>query len=725
MRLVAWAGRFEPHDFEWRRRDGAVIRVRSNPMPGGGLVTTYTDITARKMSEETLLKLSSAVEQTADLVMITDHNGVIEYVNPGFEAVTGYSRAEAVGQTPRFLKSGHQDRAFYRQLWDTVLSGRVFRDVLVNQKRSGESYFEDRTITPVKDSIGTITHFVATGRDITEQKLAERAMQALIEGTAAAVGEEFFRSLVRHLAQALGVRHALIAEISGPARDRIVTRAVWSVNGFAHDFEHALAGGPCSGILRKQEYIYPQGAREAFPRDELLERMEVESFLGTSLRSSAGEVLGLLAVMDGEPMEQVVHARALLKIFGARAGAELERERAAAALHASELQLRQSQKMDAVGQLAGGIAHDFNNLLTVIGGRSALLLQRLSPTDPGRSDVELISKTANRAAQLTRQLLAFSRRQILELRVVDVNAVVTSMQSLLRRLIGEHIELTVRPDPSLARVKADPGQLEQIVMNLAVNARDAMPQGGHLTIETQNATLDAAYARSHPGAEPGPYVMLAVSDTGIGMDAETQSRVFEPFFTTKEVGKGTGLGLAMVYGIVKQSGGYIALSSELGHGTMFELYLPRVDASEEVVGTTAGSGEMPGGSEIVLLVEDEGDVRDLAREILEGLGYTVLTAGSPEDALEIGRQRREPIHLLLTDVIMPGMSGRVLADRLRAARPDLRVLYTSGYTDDAIDRHGVLDAGMAFLQKPFTPEALARKVGEVLRAAGKVGSSEL
>ncbi|HLF49549.1 MAG TPA: ATP-binding protein, partial [Methylomirabilota bacterium] len=716
-RQMARARQFKPHHFEWRRRDGTVVDIRGNPLPGGGIVNTFTDVTALKAANQTLLKLSSAIEQTADMVMITSRAGVIEYVNPAYEAVTGYTREQALGRTPRLLKSGQHDRAFYRELWDTILSGRVYRGVLVNRKRSGDAYFEDETITPLTDAAGTVTHFVSTGRDITEQTLAERAMHAIVEGTAGTVGEEFFRSLVRHLAQALGVRYTIVGELIGPAKDRALTRAVWSGSDFGHDFEYTLADSPCAEVVGGEQKLYTSGVRAAFPRDEILGQMQADGYLGMPLEASSGKVLGVLVVMDDAPLKNVARAQSLLKIFAARAGAELEREQAAAALHEREMQLRQAQKMEAIGQLAGGIAHDFNNLLTVIGGRSALLLQQMSSDDPARRNIELIGKTAERAAQLTRQLLAFSRRQILELRVLDLNAVLVGMEPLLHRLIGEHITLTNRTDSSLWRAKGDVGQLEQVIMNLAVNARDAMPEGGQLAIETGNVTLDAVYAQSHPGAVPGPYVMLAVSDTGIGMDEVTLSHAFEPFFTTKETGKGTGLGLAMVYGIVKQSGGYVSVDSEPGHGATFRIYLPRVEETAAAGGTTAEPGVWPRGTETVLLVEDEEGVRELAHEILKTLGYTVLEARRPEEALQIADQRPGPIHLLLTDVIMPGMSGPTLAGRLLSGRPGLKVLYMSGYTDGSIVQHGVLAAGTALLQKPFTLDALARKVREALDSA--------
>jgi two-component system, cell cycle sensor histidine kinase and response regulator CckA len=380
-----------------------------------------------------------------------------------------------------------------------------------------------------------------------------------------------------------------------------------------------------------------------------------------------------------------------------------------------EEQLRQSQKMDAIGRLAGGIAHDFNNLLTVIAGRAQMILSRIRPEEPIHRDATLVRTTADRAAALTQQLLAFSRKQVLQPQVLNLNRVVTGMQPMLARLIGEDIDLSVVPAEGLGRTKADPGQLEQVIVNLVVNARDAMPEGGRLTIETADVEIDAAYASRHFSVAAGPYVMLAVTDTGSGMDEPTRSRVFEPFFTTKGPGKGTGLGLATVYGIVKQSGGDIQLYSEVGHGTSFKIYLPRVaeqviDALDARPAITA----MPRGEETVLLVEDEPEVRDLAHEILEGSGYTVLQACDPQEAVLMAERHAGPIRLLLTDVIMPRQSGRALAERLRPQRPEMHVLYMSGYTNEAIVRHGVLEPDTMFIQKPFTPAALGQKVREAL-----------
>ncbi len=379
-----------------------------------------------------------------------------------------------------------------------------------------------------------------------------------------------------------------------------------------------------------------------------------------------------------------------------------------------EEQLMHAQKMEAVGRLAGGVAHDFNNMLTVISGYNQMILDQLSPLDPMRGYAEEILKASDRAAALTNQLLAFSRRQIVQPRVFSVNEALSQTEKMLRRLIGEDIVLTLNLHRETGNIRADPGHLEQAIFNLATNARDAMPKGGRLTIETANTSLDDMYSRTHLGVQPGDYVMIAVTDSGHGMDLETKRRIFEPFFTTKERGKGTGLGLATVYGIVKQAGGDIWVYSELGKGTTFKLYFPRV--SDPVSQGGDGGPAVPAheGHETVLVVEDEQGVRDLTAKMLKRMGYTVLVAGSGAEALEISRAQAGPISLLVTDVIMPNLSGAQLAAQLRNDRPGLKVLYVSGYTETTVIDHGALDAGADFLPKPFTKEGLSRKVREIL-----------
>jgi len=384
-----------------------------------------------------------------------------------------------------------------------------------------------------------------------------------------------------------------------------------------------------------------------------------------------------------------------------------------------EEQVMLSKKMEAIGRLAGGVAHDFNNILTAIGGYTDLLLADLPPDDHRRHDVEEIYQAAQRAAGLTQQLLAFSRRQVLQPKVIDLNALVPEIEKMLRRLIGEDILFATVLHPHLGNVRADPGQIEQVIVNLAVNARDAMPDGGRLTIETRNVELDAEYAVDHPTVKPGRYVMLAVTDSGIGMDEETKSRIFEPFFTTKVRGKGTGLGLATVYGIVQQTGGHIWPYSEPGRGTTMRVYLPRVDAPADAIEHPSDAApDTLRGNETILVVEDEAPVRAVTRQLLERNGYTVLEApdGAAALALVDGAAGSRHIDLLLTDVIMPGMSGRELADKLKARRPNVRVLFMSGYTDDAVVRHGMLEPGLAYLEKPFRPPMLLKKVRGVLQS---------
>ena len=383
-----------------------------------------------------------------------------------------------------------------------------------------------------------------------------------------------------------------------------------------------------------------------------------------------------------------------------------------------EMQLLQAQKMEAVGRLAGGVAHDFNNLLTAIFGYSDLLAEELAANSPALADLQEIRTAATRAAGLTRQLLAFSRQQVLQPVVLSINDVIENIESMLRRLLGEDIELETHLAPDVGNAKADPGQLEQVLMNLAVNSRDAMPTGGKLTVETANVTLSNDYAEAHRPVAPGDYVMLAVSDSGVGMDGAIKARLFEPFFTTKEVGRGTGLGLATVYGIVKQSGGHIWAYSEPGHGATFKVYLPRVQSPiEELKKEVPATGTLEG-TETILLAEDEELLRPLARALLAKLGYRVLEASNAAAALELARTHPGEIHLLISDVVMPGQSGLQLARQLAPGRPNMKVLFMSGYTDEAIVRHGLLDPGTNFLQKPFTPAMLAKKVREVLDANG-------
>jgi two-component system cell cycle sensor histidine kinase/response regulator CckA len=507
-----------------------------------------------RSAEEMLQKLRHSVEQSPDLVMITDCAGVLEYVNPAFEILTGYSSGEVLGQTLGILKSDQQAGELYEEMWDTVLSGKVFHGTVMNRKKNGETFVIEKVITPLRNPRGRITHFISTGRDITDQRKLES-------------------------------------------------------------------------------------------------------------------------------------------------------------------QLQQAQKMDAIGLLAGGVAHDFNNLLLVISAYAELVLDSLAAEDPSRKKMDEIITAVRRAADLTRQLLAFGRKQIQSLQVLDLNTVVGEISSILPRLIREDIQLVFVPGAELVKVRADPSQIEQVVMNLATNARDAMPRGGKLTIETANVCLDQAYVQEHVIVPAGEYALLTVSDSGEGIATKDLNHIFEPFYTTKEVGKGTGLGLATVYGIVKQSAGFIWVYSEPGQGTTFKIYLPRVVRAGEVQHFPRVVESSPRGLETLLLVEDEAAVRASTGEFLVRCGYTLVTARNGEDALQVSRDYSGPIHLMITDVVMPKMGGPQLAAQLLAERPDMKALFVSGYAENTVLRHGTMNVTGRFLSKPFSLSTLANKVREVLEAS--------
>jgi two-component system cell cycle sensor histidine kinase/response regulator CckA len=525
---------------------------------------------------------------------------------------------------------------------------------------------------PRRDAQGRIIGLVGVARDITGLKQADETIRRL----STAVGQSPTAVIITDPTGRIVYVNRKFTEITGYSSDEVVGKN-----------PRLLKSGKTSGEQYRQ--LWSTILSGAIWRGEYQNRRKNGDFYWASatiapVKDENGTITNFVATQ-----EDVTETRSL------------------------EAQLRQAQKMEAVGRLAGGVAHDFNNLLTVITSYSQLLLEDMAAADPRRADLGEILRAATAAAELTRQLLAFSRQQVLEPRVLNLNDVLAAAGKMLQRLIGEDVALQLTLAPDLGNVKADPGQIEQVIMNLAVNARDAMPDGGKLTIETANIDLDTSYAAQHAVVTPGAYVLVTVTDTGSGMDEPTKARLFEPFFTTKEIGKGTGLGLATVYGIVKQSNGYIWVYSERGHGTSFKVYLPRVSDM-----TAPAAEARPlfanGGTETILLAEDASGVRAAAEEILKRLGYTVLVANDGHTALELAAARTDTIHLLVTDVIMPEMSGRQLADRLQQQRPGLKVLYVSGYTDDAIVRHGMLEPGIAFLQKPFTPQTLARKVREVL-----------
>ncbi len=615
------------------------------------------------------------LDSALDAVITMDASGIITGWNPQAERVFGWSQREAIGRTlastiipPQYRDAHGRGLERFLATGEGPLMNR--RIEITGLRRDGREFPVELTVTPLRsDDAWTFSAFL---RDITERKQADEALSRLVS----------------------------IVESSD---DAIISKTLEGVIQSWNSAAERLFGYAAQEVIGQPiSILVPSDRPDEVPAIlERLKRGERVAHFETVRRRKDGREIPVSLTIS--PIRDAAGT-----IVGASAISRDITERKQA-----EEQLRQLQKMEAVGRLAGGVAHDFNNIMTAILGFSEVMLVDLEEDHPLRRDIEEIRNAGQRAVSLTEQLLAFSRKQILAPQVLDLNALVAEMRKMLRRLIGEDIELVTMVEPALDRVKADPGQLQQVIANLAVNARDAMPKGGKLTIETRNVELDEAYARNHAEVMPGRYVMLAVSDTGTGMDEETKTRLFEPFFTTKEQGKGTGLGLATVYGIVKQSGGSIWVYSEPEHGTTFKIYLPQAEetAEQPAAGPTARSSR---GSETVLLVEDEDAVRALARRALETKGYTVLDARNGEEALRICQRHASPIHVLVTDVVMPRMSGRELADRLAPLGPNLKVLYMSGYTDDAIVHHGVLDPGVDFLQKPFTPDALARKLREVL-----------
>ena len=629
---------------------------------------------ARRQGEE---RFRALIEHGADAVALIAPDGTLLFASQSTQRLLGFPPAELVGRPSSERVHPDDIPRVQAALADIVASpGTPLALGLRWRHKDGRWRYIDAVAVNrlVEPAVGAI---VVNFRDDTERRQAETALRE---------SEERYRTLVE------GVRDVIFA-LSPEGTITSLNPAFDTITGWRRDEWVGRAF---------ERLVHPEDLPHAL---ELLGRV-VRGELRPVSQFRVGTAKGDYRMVEFSATPQLLEQR-LIGILGI--GRDVT-ERVQL-----EQQLRQAQKMEAVGRLAGGIAHDFNNILTAITGYADLLLEDLSASDPRREDVDEVRKAAERAAGLTRQLLAFSRQQVLQPKVIDVNALVGDLEKMLGRLLGEDIALSTRLDPAVGRVKADAGQLEQVLMNLAVNARDAMPEGGKLSIEGVNVDLDERYAADHYPARPGPYVMLAVTDTGVGMSEETQAHMFEPFFTTKEKGKGTGLGLATVYGIIKQSGGFIWVYSELGRGSTFKIYLPRV----EEVGTSSAApapaaAPAPRGTETVLVAEDEPPVRAIARQVLERQGYTVLEAATAERALDIAAQYSGAIHLLLTDVIMPGMNGQELATRLAHVRPETRVIFMSGYTDDAVMRHGVLQPGSTYMQKPFTPDAIARKVREVL-----------
>jgi PAS domain S-box-containing protein len=669
-----------------RHKDGSPVCVLANVVlheesSGPDVIqSTIIDITERKRAEEALLLFRTLIDRSNDGIEVIDpETGRFLDVNETACQAHGYTRDEYLTLSVRDVAPTSDPSAWAHNLEQLRQLGSRLH-VGLHRRKDGSTFPVEVNITYIRLQRDYI---VAVVRDITERKRAE----------------ETVRQSEERLRQAVRVSHLGIFD-----HDHVTDTVYWSpeeraIHGW--EAERAPTVAEFVGILHPEDRARIAAAihRAHDPAGDGL--FDVEQRI---IRPD-GEVRWLVTrsqtFFEGEGA-----ARRPVRTVGAvRDVTELKR---------LEEQFRLAQKMEAVGQLAGGVAHDFNNLLTVINGLSELAFYQMHPEDPSRKLIAEILQAGERAAVLTRQLLAFGRKQVLQPQVLDVNVLLGELMKMLMRLLGENIGLRLEADANLGLVKVDPGQFEQAVMNLVVNARDAMPAGGRLTIETRNAELDEDYNRQHPDAMPGQYVLVAVSDTGHGMDAVTRARIFEPFFTTKEPGRGTGLGLAMVYGFVKQSGGHIEAQSELGRGTTFKVYLPRTDETVSYGRSSQDFVMAPGGTETLLLVEDQDAVRTFARHVLLERGYTVLEARDGEEAFRVAQQCPGPIHLLVTDVVMPRMNGRQLAELLARDRPKLRVLFMSGYADEAITRCGLPEAGAAFLQKPFNTIRLARMVREVL-----------
>jgi len=685
-------------DLEVIRKDGtkafdelSVSLIRDSEGKPVGFRGIARDVTERKRAEEALRhseeRYRTILESIQEGYFETDLDGNYTFVNDANCRYLGYTREELIGMNYRqHTEEKIVGRLYphYRELYRT---GKPIESLQFEAlRKDGTKVIYETSVTLMRDSKGKPIGVRGVSRDITERKRAEEALRH---------SEERYRTIIESiedgyyeedLAGNFDFFNESMCRIYGYPKEELLglnykqyTDEETAKKLFQVFNEMYRTGNPCN------EYSY-----------ELIRKDGAKRYIEAS------------ASLKRDPSGKPIGFRGVVRDITERKQAEEEK------LSLQE-QLRQSQKMEAIGQLAGGVAHDFNNLLTVIKGYSQLSLFDLKENDPLRGNIQEIEKATQRATDLTRQLLAFSRRQILDFKVLDLNALLKDLEKMLRRIIGEDIELVTLSSEDLGRVKIDPSQIEQVIFNLAVNARDAMPSGGKLTVETANVELDEVYAHAHVGVIPGRYVSLSVSDTGVGMSQEVKEKVFEPFFTTKAKGKGTGLGLSMVYGIVKQSNGNIWIYSEPGRGTTFKINLPRI---EEALDTLRGRDEtdfFPGGNETVLLVEDDELVRDLAYRLLKQQGYRVLVAVNGEEALGVVREHDgETIHLLLADIVMPLMGGKELADKLKIFRPDVKVLYTSGYADDAIVHHGVLDPGTYFLQKPFSLKTLSNKVREVL-----------
>ena len=704
-------------------------------------------------AESELKKFYRAAEQSPSQLVITDPNGIIEYANPRFCEVTGFSRDEIVGQTPRLFKSGRMSSDFYRTLWKTLLSGIEWQGEFLNRRRDGSLYWERASIAPIKDSDGTITHFVKVAEDVTERKRAEESQRRslkLSEAITAANLRFIETGSLTHMASVLldscmtitNSPFGMLYELLPSGNADVLALCLASFDPISEepvfrDIQYDIRRhGHYEANHHPSIFFAPvsEGTTVVMnsPGDNRWKGCDcplctpaLTTFVGIPLKVGTN-VIGMLGLANrdgGYPNDDIREMEKYGQTCAlaiASAKAELDRKQA-------REQLRQAQKMEAIGQLAGGIAHDFNNLLTVINGYSTLLLQKITNNDQMRKEVEQILNAGERASTLIRQLLAFGRRQMLEPRLLNINTLIAGLHKILCRLIGENVTLSTKLAVDVGMVKADPSQIEQIIMNLVINARDALERGGTITVETANRYLDRDFVRKNGGSVAGDYVLITVRDTGMGMSEEIIGRIFEPFFTTKEQGYGTGLGLATVYGIVKQSNGYIQVQSVVGMGTEFRVYLPRVaetmnqNMGGDILPLTAERGATTG---LILIVEDERAVLDLSAITLRTHGYDVLTAPGPQEALKLFERFSEKIDLLLTDVMMPSMSGPDMVQIMLAKRPDLKVVFMSGYTDERLSVSDFSEERLTFIMKPFNPASLVNLISDNIRRPDGQASPE-
>jgi len=715
------------HEFEHIGRRMMLLnarRVVRNAEKTPLILLAIEDITEAKRASEDASRLAAIVESSNDAIIGKDLDGTILSWNKAAERMYGYSAEEAVGKPISIIVPEGREEESSAILARVAKGEHVEHFETLRKKKDGTLLDVSLTMSPIRDSEGGIVGASTVERDVTERKRRQDKI-ARLRDVLRAIGD-LLQVIIRERDKEAMIKGVCEAFSSCYPANAIV---VLDENGNVAASAESGLGGDFAPLLE----LFAAGNPPECMRSALLERdglfvMDHKSHhrdcpMPPVYRERNGFVLrleherknfGLLMVFlpPNIPVSDEEKALAREAAYDVAFGLyTLDMEQQQKSL---DEQLRQSQKMEAIGQLAGGVAHDFNNMLSVILGYSDMLLKSLDEDDPAHQQVREIKECAKRSAQLTRQLLAFSRKQVLAPKIIDLNDVVVGIQSMLARLIGENIQLTMELADGLWPVKADPAQMEQVLMNLAVNARDAMPQGGKLTIETANVVLDDEYGTWHAPVEPGEYVLLAVTDTGCGMDEKTVSRAFEPFYTTKETGKGTGMGLPTVYGIVKQSGGYIWIYSEPGKGTTLKIYLPRERAKVAPTGAERVEKSVREGSGQLLVVEDEDSLRKLLVRTLTAFGYDVTAVGNADEASILMEEKKLRPRLLLTDVVLPGVSGVTLAERLRRLHPDLKVLYMSGYTDNAIVHQGILDPGTPFIQKPFSIDDLGAKIRELL-----------